>query len=722
MWLRVYLERNGFRGGLIAKKPNEYIMDISKFKIRTSFAHEINWYICKKCGKLTVNNIKDICPAYRCDGKLRACDFNEDFVDNHYRKQYLELDIFPMIVKEHTAQLSPETAKRYQEKFIKNEINVLSCSTTFELGVDVGELETVFMKNMPPTPANYTQRAGRVGRRKDSVAYSLTFCRLSSHDLTYFNIPVKIIKGKIFPPKFKIENEKIVKRHINAAIIAAFWRINKDNYKDVGTFFNEDIYSELLKFIDNMSDALRNYINVFIPLVLRGNINKWLVELSGNEGVLNREYLQYKSELEEMSKLRHEALVKANAGESVGDYIKKIDYYADKIRKENILSFLSKKNIIPKYGFPVDTVELVTSFDTAAISTSFVKSPKLRLQRDLMIAISEYAPGSEVITDGNIYKSQFIKRPTGQNKVWDLYDFGVCSNIRCGHLNYKRYIAENNHKSLGECEICGRSVEKENTFIIPEYGFIISSKINKATIKKPERTYRSEIYYVGDKDEIVEYELNKHIINNNIISVKSTSNDELVVINTANFYVCDTCGYSMVDKKFQNESFVIEKKGHNNSYGKTCVNKKLDRRTLGHKFKTDVAYISVNRYLEKEKAFSIVYALLEGISQFLGIERRDISGTLHYNKLNAGIWETNFILFDTVPGGAGHIRRIGKANDIQFISMLNKSLGIVKQCNCGEGSNGEAVCYSCLCNYYNQTHHDTIKRRYAIDFFEELLN
>lgn len=61
---------------------------------------------------------------------------------------------------------------------------------------------------MPPTPANYTQRAGRAGRSKNSVAYSLTFCRLSSHDLTYFNTPVKMIKGKILPPRFKIENEK----------------------------------------------------------------------------------------------------------------------------------------------------------------------------------------------------------------------------------------------------------------------------------------------------------------------------------------------------------------------------------------------------------------------------------------------------------------------------------------------------------------------------------
>ena len=54
------------------------------------------------------------------------------------------------------------------------------------MGIDIGGLENVFMRNVPPTPANYVQRAGRAGRRKDSSAYVLTYCGTSSHDYTYF--------------------------------------------------------------------------------------------------------------------------------------------------------------------------------------------------------------------------------------------------------------------------------------------------------------------------------------------------------------------------------------------------------------------------------------------------------------------------------------------------------------------------------------------------------
>lgn len=706
---------------IVPKSSNQYVMDISKFKIRTSFNNEIDWFICNKCRKLTAHNIDNLCPANRCTGELVFCDFKKDFPNNHYREQYLNLDIYPMKIKEHTAQLSPETAKKYQEMFIKNEINVLSCSTTFEMGVDVGELETVFMKNMPPTPANYAQRAGRAGRRKDSVAYSLTFCRLSSHDLTYFKSPTRMIKGRIYPPKFKVENVKIVKRHMNAAIIASFWKLDQDTYKDVGTFFDKENFKTLVRYIKDLPNEVVNYINDFVPVKLKALVNQWLQELSLDDGVLMREYHLYMAEIQELDKLRADAVKKLIIREDLGNYIRKIDLYTNKLKTENILSFLSKKNVIPKYGFPVDTVELVTSFDKLAISSTYSKPSKLRLQRDLMIAISEYAPGSEVIADGDIYKSQYIKKPSGQNKVWDLYDFGVCQNKKCGHLNIERHRFESDNKYLGNCLICGEAVKKENTFIIPEYGFIISPQINKSTTKKPERTFRGEIFYVGDKNEIIENNNFDIKINNTLIRIKSTSNDELVVINTSNFYVCNACGYSEVNEKLDDVNFVIKDEFHKTPYGRNCINKKLMRRTLGHKFKTDVAYISVSDYLEKERALSVLYALLEGVSQYLGIERNDISGTIHYNRIESGNWESNFILFDTVPGGAGHVRRIGKANNTEIENMFRNSLDIVQQCTCGEDSNGDSACYSCLCNYYNQKHHDIIKRKYAIEFFESLL-
>ena len=140
-----------------------------------------------------------------------------------------------MIAKEHTAQLGSQKAYAYQNDFKNEHINVLSCSTTFEMGVDVGSLETVFMRNMPPSPANYAQRAGRAGRSIKSAAYALTYCPNSSHDLNYFKNPVDMIKGTIIPPAFNVDNEKIVLRHIYAVVLSYFFKKND-------------------KFFDNMQD------------------------------------------------------------------------------------------------------------------------------------------------------------------------------------------------------------------------------------------------------------------------------------------------------------------------------------------------------------------------------------------------------------------------------------------------------------------------------------
>ena len=193
-----------------------YRMLIDEFVIYSSFSDDLDLHVCSRCGKITDKNADGVCPEFRCNGKLLPFD-RHDLNNNHYFKVYNELDISDLIIKEHTAQLDIEIAKKYQDMFVNKEINVLSCSTTFEMGVDVGDLETVFMKNMPPSPANYIQRAGRAGRRTDSAAYALTFCRLSSHDLNFYRYPEKMIKGHILPPSFKITNEKIVQRHMNSA-------------------------------------------------------------------------------------------------------------------------------------------------------------------------------------------------------------------------------------------------------------------------------------------------------------------------------------------------------------------------------------------------------------------------------------------------------------------------------------------------------------------------
>lgn len=345
LWNKIYMND----GGLELLQGNSYQMYISKFRIKSTKVHGLQWYMCDKCGRLTTHNIKDKCPSNRCDGILQIYDVHKQDEENHYRRQYSELKVAPMIVKEHTAQLSPKTARLYQEDFVNKKINVLSCSTTFEMGVDVGELETVFMKNMPPSPANYAQRAGRAGRRKDSAAYALTFCRLSSHDLTYFNKPRDMIRGKISPPRFEVSNQKIIKRHVNAAILGRFWKRNPELFDTVEKLFSDTGYRMLQAYIEERPESLMNYIKEFVPTRVEPFIVQWMDELIGDSSPLSRAYEEYKAELERLEQMRNESAKKALEGE-IGEASKvtKLDFYIKKIKEEQIIAFLSKSNIIPK--------------------------------------------------------------------------------------------------------------------------------------------------------------------------------------------------------------------------------------------------------------------------------------------------------------------------------------------------------------------------------------
>lgn len=101
---------------------------------------------------------------------------------------------------EHTAQWGSREAARIQRDFIDGRVNVLSCSTTFELGVDVGDLQSVVMRNMPPKTANYVQRAGRAGRRADAAALVVTYANRASHDLAKYQYPESMIAGHMRIP------------------------------------------------------------------------------------------------------------------------------------------------------------------------------------------------------------------------------------------------------------------------------------------------------------------------------------------------------------------------------------------------------------------------------------------------------------------------------------------------------------------------------------------
>ena len=663
-------------------------------------------YICESCKRVSPYNIHNVCDGARCEGVLSEYDYSQALKNHHYRNLYSTLDIAPLNVKEHTAQLANTHAYEYQKEFKDKKINVLSCSTTFEMGVDVGSLETVFMRNMPPSPANYAQRAGRAGRSVNAAAYALTYCPNSSHDLNYFRDPTTMIKGTITPPDFNVSNDKIVLRHLFASAFSFFWKQNPSLYKaKIGDFIEADGFKAFEEYVKSNPIELKNYLIQIVPAELHamlgvnsfGWIEKLFSEDSTNPGFCNLAIAKYEDDINELTREKKKLEDENNTRKA--SYLISIMYSINTIRDQGIIEFLSKNNLIPKYGFPVDTVELIRAGRKK-------KKDDINLSRDLMTAISEYAPGSEVVADGKRFTSRYIKKLTGHE--WPKYKYKRCDN--CSTLNKVLFTDE-----LKTCKQCGEPLAGiKQTYIIPKFGFEMETGEPKPVgTEKPERTYHGVISYIGDENKIDFYE---YEICGKRLALGNSKMDSLAVLNESPFYVCESCGYTKLEDK---PSKPVIEYPHYNSSGYKCSNKLLIKYSIGHEFNTDVALI---KFLDSDvsdasKAWTILYSLLEGLSRSLNIDRNEVSGCLQwYQDANHPSGNFAFVLFDNTPGGAGYVRQLKDENAIA--EMMREGFRVVSTCSCGEG-NADTACYSCLCNYYNQKQHDILKRRFAIDFYKE---
>lgn len=683
---------------------NAYRIDANKIRI----CKPKHWYVCNKCGRLTHHNIQGVCPAYQCRGILKLIDPSKIYSDNHYYRLYNEMEIRDLKIVEHTAQLNRDMAFDYQNKFKNKEIDILSCSTTFEMGVDVGSLETVFMRNMPPMPSNYAQRAGRAGRSSKSAAFALTFCNKSSHDFSYFNNPVRMIKGRIDPPKYEVENDRIAIRHLYASALGFFWKSYPQYFKTVGKFLEADAgglsgLDHFRNYLSAKPEDLKVYLLKFMPSTLSNKFGistyEWLDCLIGEEGSLTEAVKSYNYEVSLLEQAKQDRF---SRNQSVDAIMQRIKAFSS----EDILSFMSRKNILPKYGFPVDTVEMTVMDNKHRAGLG------LQLSRDLSMAISEYAPGSQVVANNNLITSRYIKKIP--NIGWKMYSYIKCE--QCQTLNIKTFTTdEDNVSSITECCQCLQPfTQSPKVFLIPAQGFAADGeKIRKPGLKKPERTYRSDIAYVGFNTDFIE---NRYEIGNAILNVKTSQNDEMAAINDNPFYVCSRCGYADMDP---NQFVNFKSMKHKTENGFVCSNKKLQKYSLGYRFLTDVVRITFENYEinEYNQALSILYGFLNGIRTYLNIEEGDISGCLQSN-FNNGRISYSMVIFDNTPGGAGHTKRINDACVLEGI--MRYTLSQMKSCMCGNVE-GDSSCYSCLRSYRNQKHHDLLKRKYVIDFLEQIL-
>jgi len=701
--------KNYFERVLLGSEGEVTRLNYKKWIVRYC-QEEDSVYRCQRCGKIASHNVKEVCPEFRCRGKLETILAKEFRDDPYYSKAYSNEKIIPMVAKEHTGQLNKDTAGTTQTKFEAGEINVLSCTTTFEMGVDVGQLEAILLRNVPPETSNYVQRAGRAGRRTSATAFSVTYARRNSHDLNYFENPTEIISGKIRSPYIELNNDKIAGRHVNSIVLAWFFRRNEEckaYFKGgvrslVGTDGGATVLEALQKELDKRPDDLIQSIErVLTPQLLsRMGIKKWAFvdKLIGVDGTLTNAIEEMQRDLETLGENLKKRIAKMQKSD---DLLRLINTF----EKQQTINFLASSGVIPKYGFPVDVVKL-------KILSNASEAKDVDLSRDLKMAISEYAPGCEIIAAGKVWTSHSIIKI--RDKEWPTYQYFECPDCRrTSFPDGITTIEEKDNENKQEC-ICGTPM-KAHKVIIPIFGFSTSwiEKAKRVGESRPKRFYPTRVQFGGfdalDPYQEAEKQEAELQIADKSLHFKYSPQGKLVIMNKgttgSGLFICKYCGYAQsTPQEFK----------HKNKMGKDCPNKYATNAALGHIFTSDILWLEfptrhVNHVEGKDQWTTLLYAILEGASDALGIARGDINGCIDRSGNHPVV-----ILFDEAPGGAGHVKRIYSQIDAVLKAAYRRVDG---HCKCGE----ETACYGCLRGYSNQLDHDVLARGMAKEYLEWLL-
>jgi hypothetical protein len=704
---------------------------------------------CLDCGSL---NIKELDPD--SDPVFRA---RKGF----YRKPVMEALGDPprqpmaLVAAEHTAQLNAPQNEDVFSKAEENEllfqdialggrssrstaIDVLSSTTTMEVGIDIGALSGVALRNMPPGRANYQQRSGRAGRRGNAVATVVAFGSADSHDEHYFTEPDAMIRGDVVDPKLTLDNREIVRRHVRAFLLQSY---HQDRLPKVDSTQRHDLFSVLgtvSEFRDGTSVLNRDDFAAWLAAnqeQLRRRVSSWIPEeLSPSDrGSLLAELA------DDCLKAVDDA-IRPGPGESDAPSETEDDTESEDAPEEGeerpqqasrpgkLLDRLLYCGKLPRYAFPTD----VATFHVFDRERSKPYRPIMRFapQQGLPVALTQYAPGKQVWISGKCYTSGAIYSVMSDERhsAWESKRIYMeCRD--CGFA--KTYpIGEASKNETRDCEACGG----EETFGPGRYwlrppGFAHPNDLDEVTSPDdiPETSYATRAKLtMGTPDE----EAGWVAVNERVRVLRSRQH--LLVSNTGpkkeGYTYCTKCGRIEASTNPSPKLIGPHRKPYPDDDDKLMCDGTSPTRhiVLGTDFITDIALFSmrVAAPLKLKPGHSSTAVALRTVSealakagcQLLEIEPGELMAEFRPALTPDGIrgLEAEIFLYDTLPGGAGFSSQLADRG----LELFSRALYLMKTCP----ENCDASCYRCLRSFKNKFEHSLLDRHVGAELLEYLLN
>lgn len=219
-----FLKDGGFlqAAELFGARDRGRFLQVNADAIQLELCSEETRFRCNICGEVKPFSAKGLsCP--KCHGSMDQW-IDRDVNESRTVRRIKSKQIIPLIAGEHTAQIPHDVRLELEERFKRgsgdSKVNVLACSPTLEMGIDVGGLDAVVLRNVPPRPDNYAQRGGRAGRRS-RVGLVLGYARSTPHDQYFYDKPGEMISGEVPAPASSLGNRDVLLRHIQAIAFGA---------------------------------------------------------------------------------------------------------------------------------------------------------------------------------------------------------------------------------------------------------------------------------------------------------------------------------------------------------------------------------------------------------------------------------------------------------------------------------------------------------------------
>ena len=713
------------------QQPGAFLLDANQLVFNDGRSTPL--HRCRKCGLRQFTSVHSKCTTFRCDGELETLSETErsrEQNEGHYFGLYLRPRYAGMIVKEHTAAINNRLREQLERDFKEGKVSLLSCTTTMELGVDIGELEAVVCRNVPPGIQNYQQRTGRAGRRAQAAPVSVTVAQDRNYDQSVFLESESYLRLEPRTPFVHLANERLFRRHQFSVLLGGLLQ-----YRGVGQDGGSPSLQELLggDFSEERETLfIADCEKYFTTEEGRARLREaqemghdLAASLRVEDAILTQEFI---AQLRECAAWYGERwrYYHGRFQETSGDIQRAGENHfwanqAQKWQEQLIIQHFPRLGFLPTYSFPVNSVQLEVLSGNKPNQFRRPWEEDILLVRDARLGISEYAPGAQVIAAGRVWESYGI----GQYPKHFMPTRYYRECPECRHVE----TAEERADFDGACPKCSRviPVTSARAFIEPKSFVTCSDKPNGQdpglTRLRPAPAQEARLLSAADE---ATFFLKPANVARTSWAWQDAKLGRMFVVNKgrgAGFLRCG-CGYTKLLKSAHDEQ-QEKTRAHQTPFNLNCERPYWHpHEDLAHEFRTDVLQVrldhtppvpkdlplnEIDDWMERFTR-TLAEAVRRGGTDLLGIEPRELAATVR-NRL---FGYPEVILYDTVAGGAGYCRML-----VDRYSMRDLLLGARDALNCRAGCTH--ACRVCLQDYDNQRVWEKLDRQPVLRWLNLIL-